>query len=443
MNTESISPSPLSRVERRSPPTPVERTSPPPTPVERTSPPPTPVERTSPPLTPAERALKESLLPREFRDVHLYAFSRRTIYPDGSIKIDHPQPIFAIGSILKDSDYFSNLLTSGFSEANTESRANPIRQCALESEYDYETDSDLDEFEEVYSPVAVASTSSSATFTAKGKSKDEGPGAGEPPNGTSGVESSVKQRQILLPSIAHRTLKACIFYVYTGKVNFLPLRSEGASNRQFALFTTSEVAPACSPKSMYRLAELYGMSELQTLAYQEIVLRLTPANIVEEAFSSFFARYDRLREHAVSYLSQHYSDPGVQDTLPDTIERVVLGDMPHAGNVLRSLLGLRVVIAPSGFTGHSARPAIVQACEHVSAAIHPPELRRPLTPVPLASLFSQYVPSTHPLTYVPVGGLAAGDVHTNSEDQPFRTDYAVGRKKKMKKGSKRSTGLVE
>ncbi len=60
------------------------------------------------PLTPAERALKESLLPREFRDVHLYAFSRRTIYPDGSIKIDHPQPIFAIGSILKDSDYFSN-----------------------------------------------------------------------------------------------------------------------------------------------------------------------------------------------------------------------------------------------------------------------------------------------------------------------------------------------
>lgn len=34
----------------------------------------------------------------------------------------------------------------------------------------------------------------------------------------------------------------------------------------------------------------YGMSELQNLAYQEIVLCLTPKNIVEEAFSSFFAR---------------------------------------------------------------------------------------------------------------------------------------------------------
>ena len=58
-------------------------------------------------LTAAERALKESLLPKEFRDVHLYAFTRRTLYPDGSIKIDHPQSIVAIGSILKDTDYFS------------------------------------------------------------------------------------------------------------------------------------------------------------------------------------------------------------------------------------------------------------------------------------------------------------------------------------------------
>lgn len=102
----------------------------------------------------------------------------------------------------------STVLTSGFSEANTESGANPIRQCALESEYDYETDSDLDEFEEVYSPRAVASSSSSATSATKGKSKDEGPGADEPPKispGSSELESSVKQRQILLPSIAHRT----------------------------------------------------------------------------------------------------------------------------------------------------------------------------------------------------------------------------------------------
>ncbi len=52
------------------------------------------------------------------------------------------------------------------------------------------------------------------------------------------------------------SLKACVFYLYTGKTNFLPLTSEGALQRELALLTTSEsAAPACSPKSMFRLAE--------------------------------------------------------------------------------------------------------------------------------------------------------------------------------------------
>ncbi len=52
------------------------------------------------------------------------------------------------------------------------------------------------------------------------------------------------------------SLKACVFYLYTGKTNFLPLTSEGASQRALALLTTSESsAPPCSPKSMFRLAE--------------------------------------------------------------------------------------------------------------------------------------------------------------------------------------------
>ena len=34
----------------------------------------------------------------------------------------------------------------------------------------------------------------------------------------------------------------------------------------------------------------YGMTELQGKAYNEIVSRLTPQNVVQEAFSSFFSR---------------------------------------------------------------------------------------------------------------------------------------------------------
>lgn len=65
--------------------------------------------RTNPPslLSPVERALRDSLHPPEPRDVHLYAFSRKTIFPDGSIQIDHPLPIYAVGSILKNTEHFS------------------------------------------------------------------------------------------------------------------------------------------------------------------------------------------------------------------------------------------------------------------------------------------------------------------------------------------------
>ncbi|KAI0694155.1 hypothetical protein C8T65DRAFT_667072 [Cerioporus squamosus] len=296
-------------------------------------------------LTSVERALKASLSPPEIRDVRLYAFSRRVLYSDGTTRIDCPQPILAIGSVLKETEHFSKLLTSGFSETNPDALSQ-IRQYAHESEYDYETDSDLDEFEEpetLSTPVAGPSAGSSSR--SKGKSKDDGETAEDEARAQSkGVDMPISH-QILIPSIAHRTLMACVFFLYSKKINFLPLTSEGASQRAFALLTASEYAPPCSPKSMFRLAESYGMTDLQDLAYDAIVSRLKPENIVQEAFSSFFARYDRLREHAVSYLSQHYSKPAIQSVLPEVIERVVLGDMPHAGGVLRSLLGLRVTIA--------------------------------------------------------------------------------------------------
>ena len=49
---------------------------------------------------------------------------------------------------------------------------------------------------------------------------------------------------------------ACVFYLYTGKVNFLPLNSQGKAERQFAMLTAKVgAAPACSSKSIYRLAE--------------------------------------------------------------------------------------------------------------------------------------------------------------------------------------------
>ena len=61
-----------------------------------------------------------------------------------------------------------------------------------------------------------------------------------------------------------RSLRACIFYLYTGKINFLPLKSEGASQRTFGMLTAGDFAPPpCSPKSMYRVAESVRISRTE------------------------------------------------------------------------------------------------------------------------------------------------------------------------------------
>ena len=73
--------------------------------------------------------------------------------------------------------------------------------------------------------------------------------------------SQVRLRRITSLS----SLKACIFYLYTGKLNFLPFKSNGNATRQFALLTTNSNAPPCSPKSMYRLAE--AVSEVLSTQY--------------------------------------------------------------------------------------------------------------------------------------------------------------------------------
>ncbi len=67
----------------------------------------TPETSAASPLTAVERSLRDSLFVSDFRDVYLYAFSRRTVLPDRTLKISRPLPVVAISSILKHTDSFS------------------------------------------------------------------------------------------------------------------------------------------------------------------------------------------------------------------------------------------------------------------------------------------------------------------------------------------------
>ena len=144
-------------------------------------------------------------------------------------------------------------------------------------------------------------------------------------------------------------------------------------------------------------------------------------------------RYDRLRQYAISYLSQSYSKPPVQRSLPDILQRIAMGELPHAGGVLRSLLGLPVAISPS-----------IAGRIRVSSAAKPAHLPIINTPQPSGSLSAVIKPEplaaaesslTTPSPHISSSSaLDAGAIAYGLEGEAVpAVNLRVGKKKKGKK----------
>lgn len=63
---------------------------------------------------------------------------------------------------------------------------------------------------------------------------------------------------------------ALIYYVYTGTINFAPLRSQGVAYRTQQIIEHHEKNPdhpvLCSPKSMYRLADIVSSATVNEVS---------------------------------------------------------------------------------------------------------------------------------------------------------------------------------
>ena len=101
------------------------------------------------------------------------------------------------------------MLTSGFSETNPDAPS-PIRQYAYESEYDYESDSDLDDMEvddNTFEPTESPRDSTCSDINAEEKGYDNNPecgnGLSDKSPGSTGASEQI--HQIILPNIAYRT----------------------------------------------------------------------------------------------------------------------------------------------------------------------------------------------------------------------------------------------
>ncbi|KAI0690193.1 hypothetical protein C8T65DRAFT_672029 [Cerioporus squamosus] len=298
-------------------------------------------------------AMLASMTQGNFEDVKFYAFSRRT----RAGAVDKPLPLYANSALIrKASTHFDLVLTQGFAEGGTIDLNAPYprnRPSFVDvDEYRYTSDSDLDdESEDSYAdparsltklgfevsldpagqqenePAAQMGTSS---FEDKGENKDASEAQ------ATNLRPARPGRVVFLDDIAYRTLQAFIFYAYFDHVSFAPLKSQ---EQAVAQPTAPYDPPLCSPKSMYRLAEKFGIEALRTKAAEDIKTKLTTENILTELFSSFTLTHPEIQQMQLEFLYEHISDPNLLSRLPKWFQYLENGELPAgAANVFSTLV---------------------------------------------------------------------------------------------------------
>ncbi|KAJ6569196.1 hypothetical protein B0H19DRAFT_1065962 [Mycena capillaripes] len=251
------------------------------------------------PLEPRmEHTLEETLDGKELVDIK------------GSDCATHPLPLFAKSDLLRgfSQDLDAPLTGHGFSESAVVDLDSHQPTEQTFEDYGYDSDSDL-ESEGEEEPTAVLQPSS---LNVERKSIEE----------VSDVSPSIRGHGvrmghvIVLRDTAFQTWKALLYYLYTRRVNFRPLKSEGPKE-------VAVIGPTCSPKSMYRLADKLGLEELQALALASISSRLAENNILEEVFSSFTSVYPVIQELEVGVLTSNFSEKA-SEGLEEMTEKIYL-----------------------------------------------------------------------------------------------------------------------
>ncbi|OJT01842.1 hypothetical protein TRAPUB_7707 [Trametes pubescens] len=142
---------------------------------------------------------------------------------------------------------------------------------------------------------------------------------------------------VVIPDVAFKTFKALVYYAYTGEIGFATLQSaRRAANKGDPVLPGP--ALACSPKSMYRLADKYGMVQLKDLAAKNIRSQLTSKIAMREVLSGFTARYPEIIHFETDFICGPNARLYCFSELAQWTQKLVGGELPHAGDALTELI---------------------------------------------------------------------------------------------------------
>ncbi|KAI5835842.1 hypothetical protein K523DRAFT_259999 [Schizophyllum commune Tattone D] len=221
------------------------------------------------------------------------------------------------------------------------------------NEYDYEADSDIsddededakDDFPQDESPVAPGTAETAKTLSVFDDLEvlsissvgptDVSVDWGDDVEGGSNASTPHPESAIVIKQHAHRTWKALLFYLYTGRIALKKLSSARDPS------VPEDATPlACSPKSMYRIAEKAKLDDLRALCLKAIAADLTEKNIASEVFSTFSSQYSEVLELETDVLVKYMRASESSCNLE--VRRVMqdAASMPHCGNAIAMIWG--------------------------------------------------------------------------------------------------------
>ncbi|KAJ3558349.1 hypothetical protein NM688_g973 [Phlebia brevispora] len=292
-------------------------------------------------------ALAESIALGTFADTAYVLYSRRV----RGGKVGAARKVYASSTVLKAAgDHFRAQIEGGFA----------TREILPEETdaYGYESDSDIDDLEgsapsdvaeKELGPVEIEDQGEGAGPSLFDDGKDRDFDVAEKKRHSLETESRAVDADampseycIAVPDVAAKTWHALIYYIYTGQISFAPLRSQGQESRAKALEKHRLANPAlpalCSPKSVYRLADIVGLDALKQLAAENLSSKMSADVIVQEVFSRFSSTYPDVLAQQLNYLCKRNilskRSPAVRQKLKDVVE----GNLPHTENLLEALL---------------------------------------------------------------------------------------------------------
>jgi len=161
-------------------------------------------------------------------------------------------------------------------------------------------------------------------------------------------ENTFDGTTIVLLGAASRTWEALLYYLYTGIIEFAPLKTQRVAPRPGALASQNigSVAvveetnrpPPASCRSIYRLAHKLSLDGLRKLALHHLESQLTPDTVLTEVFSPFTAQYPEIKQLTLRSVVRYWDTLAASPAFRSKMVEVTSGRVPHAADVISEIM---------------------------------------------------------------------------------------------------------